>query len=97
MNLQAVLADFRKAQTIIGDGIEYLENVVGTRGNVTTIRNPRTVNRTIAVPGKRKLSAAAKQRISQAMKERWKARKAALAAGKKPVLVGRGKTPAKAA
>jgi hypothetical protein len=93
MNLQAVLADFRKAQTIIGDGIEYLENVVGASGNVTTIRNTRTVNRTTALPGKRKLSAAAKARISQAMKARWEARKA----GKKPILVGRGKAPAKAA
>jgi hypothetical protein len=93
MNLQAVLEDFRKAQTIIGNGIEYLENVVGSGGNVRTIRNTRTVNRTTATPGKRKLSAAAKLRISQAMKARWEARKA----GKKPVLVGRGKTTTKAA
>jgi hypothetical protein len=88
MNLQAVLADFRKAQTIIGDGIEYLENVVGS-GNVTTIRNPRTVNRTTAVPGKRKLSAAAKKKISAAMKARWEARRA----GKK-LTVLRGKKAA---
>jgi hypothetical protein len=93
MNLQAVLEDFRKVQTIIGNGIEYLENVVGSGGHASTIRNTRTVNRghnvATATPGKRKLSAAAKLRISQAMKARWVARKA----GKTPTLV-RGKKAA---
>jgi hypothetical protein len=93
MNLQAVLEDLKKAETIIHNGIEYLQNVLGAGGHTATVRNIRTVNRTTAVPGKRRLSAAAKARISAAMKARWEAR----TAGKKPVLVGRGKTPAKAA
>jgi hypothetical protein len=89
MNLQAVLADLQKAQITIGDGIKYLENVLGSGDNVTTIRQPRTVNRTTRVPGKRKLSAAAKKKISAAMKARWEARKA----GKK-LTVLRGKKAA---
>jgi hypothetical protein len=89
MTLQTLLADLQKAQITIGDGIKYLENVLGSGRNVTAIRSPRTVNRTTAVPGKRKLSAAAKARISDAMKKRWEARKA----GKK-LTVLRGKKAA---
>jgi hypothetical protein len=95
MNLQAVLEDFRKAQIIIGNGIEYLENVVGSGGNVRTTRNTRTVNRghnvATATPGKRKLSAAARKLISDKMKAKWAARKAAAATGKKLTVVGRKK------
>jgi hypothetical protein len=90
MNLQAVLEDFKKAQTNISQGIAYLENVLGSRTHVGTIRNLRNVNRTTAVPGKRRtLTAAAKNKIRIAMRARWAAKKAAAAAGKKLTVVGR--------
>ncbi|HEV7522969.1 MAG TPA: hypothetical protein VGP89_17845 [Candidatus Angelobacter sp.] len=89
MNLQAVLEDFQKADTIIRQGIEYLQNVLGSQTTNATTRNIRTVNRSTGIPRKRKLTAAAKLRISQAMKARWEARKAA-----KRLTVVRGKKAA---
>lgn len=61
--------------------------------NGNTVRTTRRVHN-VATPGtgkRRHLTAAAKQRIADAMKKRWAARKAAAATGKKPVLVGRKK------
>lgn len=93
-NFETKVIELRRIGDLITEAITGLENVLGTGTSKVTIRNLR-VNR--ATPGtgkKRHLTAAAKQKIAQAMKARWAARKANLATGKKPVLVGRTKKAA---
>jgi len=90
MNLQAVLEDFKKADNLIHQGINYLNTLIGTgtvrnRGNNVRAggwqgNNARNVirgNPVVGTGNKRKLTVAAKRKIALAMKARWAAKRAA--------------------
>ena len=75
MDIHNIIAELRRQRSLLDQAIEALDGL-GTRG-ARRGRPPKAQRggNVIAMPGRRTMSAAARKRISQAMKRRWAIRK----------------------
>lgn len=80
MNFETTIHELEQERELIDLAIIAVQNACDNRASRTVSRGHNVATK---IPGKRKLTAAAKLRISQAMKKRWEARKA----GKKLTVV----------
>ena len=70
MNLESILAELRSERGRIDHAISALEGLAGSPG-LRRGRPPKSTATPTVTPRRRRMSASARKRISEAMKQRW--------------------------